>query len=272
MFMSSLLFFISGTSMANDYKSTITPLEPAPAPRHSSYTSIKPVISLGGGAVVESLGSNRYFYPYSAAQNFFYFYQAKGNTKYNGLFEVFIGNHWLLDRSWSVDGGLEYVQYSDFNLTGRVTQGASQFVTNKYQYGYKILPRQFLLEGKFLYHFSENLFPYLLLGAGVAYNNAHAFTTTAPVTRIYKNHNEGSFSYSVGFGVDVGVANNLRLGIGYRFVDLGTASLGSASINGVSAPGTISLSSNYVNELLAQITYTFDRSTEIRDNYFAQQN
>ena len=101
--------------------------------------------------------------------------------------------------------------------------------------------------------------PYVSASLGEAFNRAYSYTeypvTTAdvPMTQPFGNHSTKSFTYSVGFGVDADITKHLRLGAGYRFANLGNASLGVTSLQ--TGTHTISNANLYTNELLAQISY-----------------
>ena len=73
-------------------------------------------------------------------------------------------------------------------------------------------------------------------------------------TREYSDNTESSFTYSLGLGVDMDITEHLRLGVGYRFADLGKVRLGDAEINTTEVAGTLSQDHLYANEILVQLS------------------
>jgi opacity protein-like surface antigen len=73
------------------------------------------------------------------------------------------------------------------------------------------------------------------------------------MTQPFGSHSNSAFTYSVGLGIDVNIAEHWRLGAGYRFLDLGGASLGVSGLQ--SGTRTISNSHIHANELLLQVSF-----------------
>ena len=160
---------------------------------------------------------------------------------------------------WNLQIGGNYNQTSSFNVKGQVTQGADVASESRFNYQYKIQPRQWLVQGKLLYRYEDIYHPYLLLGLGGAINTSYGFQTSVPPTLTYtqqfQNATKHSFSFRVGLGLDVDLYPNVRIGAGYNFANFGKANLGNASIQGVPVNRTLSQDSIGVNEVLAQVTF-----------------
>ena len=73
------------------------------------------------------------------------------------------------------------------------------------------------------------------------------------MTQPFGNHTTTSLTYAAGFGVDVNITQHWLIGAGYRFVNLGNASLGTTPLQ--SGTQTISNSHINANELLALLSY-----------------
>lgn len=222
---------------------------------------LTPIVTLGGGVSGSSdVGHSQYFPATNPGTNEFYQYSINHRFKSQGLGTIGVGAEWKLSQHWLAQTALEYAQTS-YLAKGVLTQGIDSDSQDAYDYQYKIISKQLMAEIKFLYDLGHSLHPYWLAGVGASFNHAYHFSTTVPptltFTRQYANQSTTALSYTTGIGVDMDIAPQLRLGVGYRFSDLGKVSLGQASIDGAPASGTLSQSHLYVNQLLAQLTYRF---------------
>jgi opacity protein-like surface antigen len=219
-----------------------------------------PVMSLGAGAYVTSnVGNSQNFPIQNPITDSYYNYSVNQASQEAAFLSLFLGREWLIsDRYWLLQAGLEYTETTGLQVSGNLTQGAEVVSQNHYSYKYNTITRQLLIDGKILYTCQHIFHPYIFAGLGTSVNQASDYTTTVPpdltFTKQYKSNNSISFSYALGFGVDVEIHDRLRLGIGYRFTDLGKVSLGSATIDGTSVPGTLSQNHLYANELIAQLS------------------
>lgn len=108
-------------------------------------------------------------------------------------------------------------------------------------------------------------YPYAEVGLGAAFNHVGGYNATTAetgsvnLTPRFGNQNTNQFSYSLGLGVDRQVNTNIRVGLGYRYSNFGSSSLGDGAIlyNGYQYPTYFALksSNNYANQLLARISY-----------------
>jgi opacity protein-like surface antigen len=220
----------------------------------------RPVIILGAGAGITSdLGTTNNFPIINPATDEFYQYRPKNSTATVGMFDAFIGGECAITDKWKLQTGIGYDVETAFNVSGLLNQGADAQSADNYNYSYQIQSQQLMLLGKALYQIRDRYHPYVMLGLGASFNNSYHFSTGAPrqltFTRDFNNHLNTAFTYSAGLGVDVDVAENMRVGLGYRFADFGQSNLGSSSINNVPVSGQISQSHLYVNQVLAEFTY-----------------
>lgn len=231
-------------------------------PNWFSDQPIHPVLALAAGnAYTLNIGESKNFPIQNPLTSEFYFYSANKQTQPTFFWDMFVGGEWLYRAPWSIQAGLDYNQSSQLTSKGMFTQGADIISEDFYTYQYDIVTRQLLLQGKMLYTYKERFHPYVLAGVGASFNTACHYSTNVPLTltftRQYASHTSSSFSYALGLGVDADLTDHLRLGVGYRFTDLGQAQLGNAIINVTSVPGTLSQSHLYTNEVLVQLSALF---------------
>lgn len=220
----------------------------------------RPLVAVGAGISWSStIGNSAYFPIEPDVAEEYYQYSVNHTTQSSALGDVFLGLEWQFQPMWALQMGLGYQQASPFLAKGSYIQGADVRSQNTYFYDYGILIRQLLIEGKLLYSFKERYHPYVLGGIGSSFNKAYSYNTDVPInlafTRIYSNNASSSFTYIVGVGLDYDVISSFRLGIGYRFTDVGNIKLGSAVIDTTPVNGTLSQSHLYANEILIQATW-----------------
>ena len=220
-----------------------------------------PVISLGLGAYVTSeAGQSQNFPIQDPASDSFYNYAANQSPQAAAFMNVFFGKEWeIAERYWNMQAGLEFNWQPGFDAKGRLTQGAQVASQNIYDYKYNITTRQLLFDAKILYTMQQIFHPYVMAGVGGALNQASNYSTNAPpnltFTKEYNSKNNVTFSYALGFGIDIDIHYKVRLGLGYRFTNLGRVSLGGATIDGTKVQGTLSQNHLYANQIIAQLTW-----------------
>lgn len=223
-------------------------------------TTWHPIISIGVGASISSqVGESKTFPIQDPVTDAFYDYANYKVTQSSSLLDGFLGAECHVSPQWALQIGADYNQAASFTARGTLTQGADIQSEDTYHYRYRIMTKQLLLEGKLLYTTHKKYHPYLLLGVGAAFNRAYNYDTNVPpfiaFTRLYQNKSTSSFSYAIGVGIDVDITSHMRVGAGYRFVDLGKVKLGSATIDTTPVNGTLTQDHLYTNEVLAQITF-----------------
>lgn len=227
-----------------------------------NFHPLRPVLSLGLGAAFSSQIGKSKMFPIAAnpVANEFFIYNAHSSTRVSALFDGFVGGETTY-YPWALQIGIGFSQTWNFDSHGALLQGTDMPSATRYNYHYDILTRQVLVETKLLYHVIECYHPYIVLGVGAAFNEADGFATNVlpitTLTRQYGDNTQTSFTYTVGFGIDVNVIDSLRFGIGYRFADLGQVQLGHASFNTTRVAGTLSQNHLYTSEVLGQVTLLF---------------
>jgi opacity protein-like surface antigen len=218
----------------------------------------RPLVTLSSGPVFTSDAGGTHTFPVIFGSNYFYTRDKSNETR--GIVGAFAGYVLPLYSNWEMQAGLAaYASWYDSN--GLLLQGPDSASSDLYNYHYDINSTQLLVESKFSYNAFQIYHPYLSAGLGVAFNRAKNYSTSVPpfltFTPMFADHLEHSFTYNAGLGMDVDIPCNWRLGVGYRFSDLGKVRLGAGHIDTVPIGGTLEQKHLYVHELLAQLTYLF---------------
>ncbi len=218
------------------------------------------VAAFGGGfSSTTNLGSNQTFPTLNPTTDEYYSYNISKGSQLEGLLEAFLGAEQSFYHHWLIQYGVAYAQAGYFNPQGNFIQGADIASQNEYSYQFRLMTRQLLAQAKLIYPYQNIFLPYFLAGIGSSINTASDYSTTDPpfltFTRMYENHQPTSFAFRVGAGADLWLLDDWRVGIAYRFANLGSFSLGNTSINNITVSGTLAQSKVYANEFLVQLSY-----------------
>ena len=153
----------------------------------------------------------------------------------NGGYEFKIKSNLLLSL------GLGIYQSSNYSSKGQRwgIYYAPDSVSHEFDYEYKVQSTRLMLEGQFAWpvRFGKTkLIPFVSLGAGSALNFANSYQETkiAPVGSSvpFKTKTNIRFAYQLGAGISCPFnADQSRLSIAYRYVDLGKAHFNSRADN-----------------------------------------
>jgi opacity protein-like surface antigen len=215
---------------------------------------VRPVISIGTGIDYTQLHANQNIVILSPFHNTY-----RGNNSilaYTG--GLFVGFEGVVNQYLSGQLGISYYQNASYQASGIVYQFGDPALANlKYQYN--IVSKRFFVESKLLATVRKKYHPYLNAGVGVSNNTAHQYSeipvssADVPMAQGFAGHTSRSFAYMAGAGIDVDVADHIRLGALYRFVDLGSAQLNTTPL---SDSGDFLKSNRLrVNEFFMQLTY-----------------
>jgi len=248
---SSLAAVLAGSRGTEDASSSlITSNKP------TILRDIQPVFTFTAGASISQLGQSQSFAPLDLCS---YHYKPQG-SKINMLWGGFIGSEVKRSPSWGLIAGLGYYQPNSLSTKGTLTQGADPTSDNAYSYRYQTQSQQLLAEGKLYWVVKERIQPFLMVGIGAAFNKTSNYQTSVPpfleFTPAFSNHTQTNFTYAVGPGIDVSLTKSFRVGVGYRFTDLGSANTGSGQLDTIPISNTLKQSHLYANQILAQFTYT----------------
>ncbi len=219
----------------------------------AQYHKVYPVMTLTSGVSIATLGKSVSF-PFGVSQ---YSYAADSSASSAFLGGIFLGAE-IPNQSVDIQVGIGYYQTTQFNASGLLTQGVSPATSNTYPYSYQMSSSQFLVETKILTMPQKIYHPYVTAGLGAAINNVYHFQETYPMfltfTPLYNSNSNTNFTYSIGTGLDVDAGSHVRLGVGYRFTDLGQANLGSGLIDDIPISNRLTQANVFANEVFAQLT------------------
>lgn len=217
--------------------------------------SVHPVVTLSLGSDRANVYSNKSITLIAPFQNAYI-----GNNHYDTemVAGVFAGAEIRFLKQWAWQIGLSYYQSSSFGETGNVYQ-FSDPAFNNLTYQYQIQSRRVSIDTKISHTCHGIWHPYITAGLGEAINETYGYmempvtSADVPMAEPFAGHTAHSFTYAVGLGVDVDLNEHLRFGAGYRFIDLGSASLGTTPLQ--SSTNTISNQHIHMNEVLAQLSF-----------------
>lgn len=233
-----------------------------------SSCGFHPVVALQGGYASINAGNSSERFPGTDTDIFTY--TNSNSDKSADFIGAFLGAEytlpWNLDPVLFMQMGVEYNYYSRLNVGGSTTAGDPLTFTT-YTYHYRLQTQQVLGTFKLFSTFYNRYHPYAEVGLGAAFNNARRYEVTTTetgslnITPIFDSQSKSQFSYILGLGIDAQLDENIRLGLGYRYSNFGSAKLknGRVIINDYQAPVSFALGSSnlYANQLIAHITYTF---------------
>jgi hypothetical protein len=219
-----------------------------------SHAALRPVASLALGADVLTTHMNQYVTFISPFQNNY----VSNNRKVDIVGGLFLGVEQSVYCNLLGQVGVSYYQNANYQAQGVVYQFADPGLGD-FNYQYNIQSQRLLLETKLLGTYQEVYHPFINLGVGEAINKAYQYTETptnsasVPMYPGFGGKTTHSLAYLVGLGVEADVANHTRLGLMYRYVNLGRAGLGRSAIQ--ESTNTLKNNPFYVNELLLQMSY-----------------
>ncbi len=221
-----------------------------------------PVLALSGGLAVANVGRSQML----TMDNDYttYQYSAKHSSSQRFILGVYTGTEIVLNAKFLLQMGIGFYDPGAFSSEhNTLIQGVDPESSDLFSWHYKVKNQSFLAEAKLLATLRNQIHPYLTLGVGTAFNQAYDYRVNVPpfltFTPEFTNHTQTSFTYAVGIGMDADVAKNCRVGVGYRFANLGQANLGKGFLDDKIFSGTLRQSNFYMHALLAQVTWHFGK-------------
>ncbi len=173
--------------------------------------------------------------------------------------------HVLGQSDFFVQFGAEYTYFKTIDLHGIHTVGIEPETSTLYAYSLRSKSQQYQVVGKLFATTYRILHPYVAAGLGGAVNQWSQYkpktqeTGSINLTAQYQNHQQSSWSYSLGLGLDADITQHVRAGLGYRFQDLGAAALGRGQVvmNQYQYPVdfTIRTAHNYLNQWMIHLSF-----------------
>lgn len=220
------------------------------------FSQLQPIFTFTVGSSISRLGQSQSFTPLDLCS---YHYQPQGSNTTNMLWGGFVGTEVTRAQSWGLIAGLGYYQPNTLSMMGALTQGADLRSDDTYRYGYQAQSQQLLAEGKLYWMAKDMVQPFLMVGIGAAFNKISGYQTNVPpffeFTPAFSNHTQTNFTYAIGPGIDISLSKAFRIGVAYRFANLGAANTGSAQIDAIPISSTLKQSNLYANQILAQFTF-----------------
>ena len=144
---------------------------------------------------------------------------------------------------------------SDVTVTHRSNFKYSALNSNEDKEKQKISSTAFMLNGYYDLFKYKGFTPYVMLGAGIAYNKAGKFQIDDIAI---KGTQKSSFAWQAGFGTQYKITKNLSLDAGYRYISLGKMSTtNEAHYNGRVYIDSATKGKLRSHELLCGISYSF---------------
>ena len=231
--------------------------QPIASEKITIFPQLQPVLAFTAGSFISQLGQSQSFQPLDLCS---YEYKPKDANTTTMLWGGFVGSEVVRASFWRLIAGLAYYQPNGLSTRGILTQGADAESAESYNYSYQIDSQQLLAEGKLYWSAKETIQPFLMVGIGAAFNKTSHYQTNVPpfleFTPVFFNQTQTNFTYAIGPGVDLSLSKSFRIGVAYRFTDLGAANTGSAQIDGITIASTLKQSHLYANQVLAQFTFT----------------
>lgn len=228
------------------------------------YQPWRLIFSVGGGlATTSNIGASAYFPITNATTSEYYRYVDTSSSNTKAILDLYFAGEFEIQTGLMLQLGLGYMQPNSFTARGQFEQGADSASQNLYNYQYKVLAKQLLIEAKLLVmgNSEQKFHPYLLVGGGVSHNNTYDYATNVPATitftRQYDSKIYNAPSFLIGGGIEFTIHEQARLGFGYRYAGIGKTTLGDSTIDGTAVPNTLYQSNLNMNEYITQLTLRF---------------
>jgi opacity protein-like surface antigen len=218
--------------------------------------SLQPVINFTVGGFIAQLGQTQTLSPLDLCH---YVYQPNHNATETVLWGGFIGTKLLEFQSKELVLGLGYYQPNNLLSQGSLIQGSDAISNHSYLYQYQVKSQQLLAETRLSWTNLAKVHPFIMLGVGATFNQTSNFQTNVPAffefTPKFANHQQTNFSYALGPGIDFVLTPSVKVGVSYRFTDLGSIKTGSGVIDEIPISNRLNQSQMYANQVLAQFTF-----------------
>lgn len=184
-------------------------------------------------------------------------YTVNNNDNTLGALELFAGWNSASSSSFQGQLGLAIAGTSQATIEGGVWQNVTPALKS-FNYSYKVRHMHIAAKAKLLGDFGYTFYPYLSGSLGYGYNRATDFSLsyqqfTVPAVYVFTNSSTSAFTYTAGAGIEVELATNWRIGVGYEFADWGKIELGRAP--GQISGSTLGLNHFYTQQFQVSLSY-----------------
>lgn len=216
--------------------------------------SMRPIASLSAGTDVVNIHMTQNITILSPFQNSY----VSNNRIEDFVAGLFVGIETPVFNNVLGQLGISYYRNDGYLAQGIVYQFTDPAMGNLF-YQYSIQSQRFLLESKLLATCHEKYHPFINVGLGRSKNTASDYVETAvvstsvPMSPGFSNNTSYSFTYLIGAGVEIDIDTHTRLGVMYRYVNLGRANLGTTPLQ--ESATTLNNDPLYTNEFMLQLTY-----------------
>lgn len=212
------------------------------------------IVALSGGPVWGNAGETQTVFLAPDIRRT-YVAQKLNTTFFSG--EVLLGVQKALSPSLLAQVGIAGAATNNVRLQGIIWDDADPRFAN-YTYRYKVQNSRVALKTKFLFDRGYWVMPWVSGSAGVGFNSSHDFTNTPLIFQAlpnenFLNHNQTSFTYTLGIGLQRQINRSWQVGVGYEFADWGKSHLGLAEDQTVVS--YINLNHVYTNGVMFNLTY-----------------
>lgn len=247
-FSSSLMYFLGLTLLSSNQVIAST--------KEETTTSLHKIIAIAGGYDFISSARPQTLELLPPFVNYYTVDNADGSFGMGGLFG---GIEYWKNPQWGIQLGAAVYSSSNTSINGTIWQfGLPEFAN--LNYSYQLETTRLLVESKLLTTLDMNkkLHPYLSGGLGLALNKLSNYQETPLIPEVlpmlpFADRQQTSFTWGLGFGLDMDINSYLRLGLGYQYFNLGKFSLGSSPE--AATQQSLSINSLNGNELRAQLSF-----------------
>lgn len=224
----------------------------------SSSKKVIPLIAIATGLNIVNSPLSAYFEDDLSSYQYH-----SDNSRLSPLLDISTGIEWKMSPVFSLQTLISYIPTFQTKQNGTLVQDLGTGEPYYLPYQYKVDSNQFLFELKGLLTFKERYHPYFSVGGGLALNKAYAYHVDYDRSHfknfspLFESHTTNSGAYRLETGLDVNLNQQVRLGAGYSFSDLGTVKLGQGSLNQIPIANTLESKHFYNQEILARLTFLF---------------
>lgn len=226
----------------------------------------RPYVGVTAGISIVQMGSNQVDRTQEALGNGSLEYQADNNISNAGVFGLNGGYEFAIGKKTLLALGLGVYQTLQHKGDGKVWWNLDNSYYHIMDYSYKVQNLRLMLEAQLTEQMSIDKFslnPFISVGVGPSWNDANSYEETIAnkdvmpnLTGPFRSNTKRNIAYQIGFGISMPFnADNDRISLGYRYVDLGEATFSARADS--SSPFNLNTGSIKSNEIYLSYTRLF---------------